>query len=259
MKRKYYYMINENDIIFFFFNMKQRISFPSFSTKKDEKAQNPSKVILKFLKDNSEWTSIGSMIGTISDSKIVCKKSKGPQKFILYQQNRDNSFAFPLIEAASLFFSRKLIILSLSPENNIFAPSAHFISHALFKNNVTFHELKMYSLFNRFSASSRKPIEIESMEKKKEIKKSGFSELLQDSIGNGPKESSFEFTDVFPITQLIKIPSDHKTPDNFAISFSGIRPNSQLKNRYTCIPINFKCLVSVQNGPKINPLVSNFA
>ncbi|OHT11581.1 hypothetical protein TRFO_18949 [Tritrichomonas foetus] len=245
--------------------MKKIPFFPKFSTKKDSKANDPSNQIILYLKENSKWISKGAMVGTKSESDVFIKKSKGPQKFILFHQNNDNSFIFPLIDAVSQFFCRKMIILSLSKENNIISPSAHFWVFKLHQVSIDFEKLKLYSIFPRLSASSRKEIQQpEKSQNSQDIKKNleenvskhiikGYSQMLQDSQNFGPKESmTFDFTQVFPITQLVKIPDDHKTPKNFAFSIKGVNSLKPLRNNYTCVPVNLKCLISVSNARVLN-------
>lgn len=235
--------------------------FPSYSTQKDSNNEEFWVQKIKFLKSNSQWISKGSSIGTIIDSQVFVQKTKGPQKFILFQQNKDNSFVFPLIEAVSLLFSKKMIILSLSKERNIFAPSVHFILEYLIRTqNISFNEIKLYSLFSRLSASSRKDASEPSKEKEiVECKKIGYSEMIQNERENGPKCSSgFHFTDPFPISQLIKLPSNYRLPEDFAFSLPNIKSKKPLTNKFVCLPVNLCSLVSVYNAPEMNFSALNF-
>ncbi|OHS98210.1 hypothetical protein TRFO_35447 [Tritrichomonas foetus] len=249
--------------------MKKKTFFPKFSTKKDAKADDPSKQIILYLKENSQWISKNAMIGSrFGNSDVFIKKSKGPQKFILFRQNNDNSFEFPLIDAVSQFFCRKMIILSLSKENNIISPSAHFWICKLYQENINFEKLKLYSIFPRLAASSRKEVQpSEISQNSPDIHKSfdekrnnninkGYSQMLQKSKNFGPKEyETFNFTQFFPITQLVKIPDDHKTPKNFAFSIKGVNSTKTLKNDYSCVPVNLKCLISVSNAKVMNTYI----
>lgn len=235
--------------------------YPNYSTQKVSSNEDFWIQKIKFLKSNSQWVSKGASVGTLIDTEIFVKKTKGIQKFILFQQNKDNSFLFPLIEAASLLFSKKLIILSLSRDGNIFAPSGHFIIDYLIRTQkITFKEIKLYFLLSRLSASSRKPSDQPENEKNIiECKKIGYSEMIQNERENGPKSSStFHFTDAFPITQLLKIPSNYRFPENFAFSLPSIKSKKPLSNKYSCVPVNLCCLVSVSDPPQMNYSSLNF-
>lgn len=235
--------------------------YPSYSTQKDSTNDDFWIQKIKFLKSNSKWITKGASIGTLIDSEIFVQKTKGPQKYILFQQNKDNSFLFPLIEAVSLLFSKKMIILSLSKEGNIFSPSAHFILEYMIRNQkISFNEIKLYSLLTRLSSSSRKEVnEPEKVKNTGECEKIGYSEMIQDERDNGPKcSSNFHFTNAFPITQLIKVPSNYRLPENFAFSLPDIESKKPLNNKFVCLPVNLCCLVSVYDPPEINYTALNF-
>ena len=233
----------------------KRHFFPTYSTKKDATDDTAWIQITKFLKDNSHWQANSAMIATIVDNGMYVKKTKGPQKFIFFRQNQDGSFVFPFIEASALLFSKKLITLSLSKENNIFSPSAHFLVNYLINNcTIPFNDIKLYSFFSRIGATSRKPKEIKHNKISTERFNTGYAALIKQQQNHSPQMSTdFKFTDVFPISQLVKIPSDRKMPEDFAFSLSSIQPNSDLQNEFVCVPFTLQCMISVQDIPEYNP------
>ena len=131
--------------------------FPSYSTQKVSTNDDFWIQKIKFLRSNFQWVSKGASVGTLVNSEVFVQKTKGPQKFILFQQNKDNSFLFPLIEAVSLLFSKKMVILSLSKEGNIFTPSAHFfINHLIKTENISFDEIKLYPKKSKIQQNVKK-------------------------------------------------------------------------------------------------------
>jgi hypothetical protein len=80
----------------------------------------------RFLKGNEAWYARGAMVGCFDDDgRTRVGNCKGSQNFIDYRQSPQNAFSFGVLEALSLFFAKRLVIVAKDRGGGIRALSGH--------------------------------------------------------------------------------------------------------------------------------------
>lgn len=234
---------------------------PRYQRKKDGVERESVAELVAFLQRNSEWTASSAMCGRLDCDtlQIHVDKPRGSSKYIDYAQTRDNAFTFPIVEGISLFFSKRLVILCLDSDNKPYIPSGHFLVNLALERGIPFRTICAYSLLSRFASTKRKFAKTQTSECDVEPpKENTFAFEANRLKAIGPKvKSDFKITDVFPVTNYIKIPLTNGKTVQTSVSFEGLEAKQDYDSNINRV-YSRQSIISVKDPPLLNKYILQF-
>jgi hypothetical protein len=228
------------------------VKLPTASTTRSCDGRRILAELSDFLKGNETWHSRNAMVGVLGDDLLVhVTHCRGTMKFIEYNQFRDNTFTFPLMEVVALVFSRRLVVV-MTDSRGAFSPlSGHFLMHLAISRGFPARSIFLYCMFSRFAASSRRPREIPKKVEPPKPQEIGFFAMVSAAAEFGPRKADDCLESLYPPTHLIRAPANHGIPESAVLSIRcGRRIVADDAARIS--PVSFRCVVQVKPGPRIN-------
>lgn len=244
-----------------------KVSLPKQQRRRDIDTSLSMKEMEDFLKANSVWPVKAAMLAYFDENSLCAPRLKGIQNFLSFQQNRRNVFWFSFNEAASLMFSRRLVVFSLS-ENQLFQLSAHQFLNELFIRNASLNDIEKYCIFTRIGASSRKVISIPKEESPIHILKPtppqnsrAYSEILKSKMNLIPQYQDKDISTIKPPTLRAKIPQNTGFPENVCLSIGPFNSDSIISeiDAPLLYPLSYTTVIRLSKPPTINSSINNLS
>lgn len=222
-----------------------------FQRRRDGKHSESLQELISYIDKCSKWKVFSNNIGYLDkdEKTIIVYKIKGQRCYMQFSQTPDNRFYFSFLEAQSLMFANRLIILSTNSDGNIDLVTPHRYLNYAFSKGISFDSCKKYNIFSRIGASKAKiqPITSNTPEEKP---KSGFRAKMEKFRQVKNIKCSYP-KGMFPQLEYVKFPQGHGLPDFGFISVND-ESNYDMPEVPTIVPISLKYLVQVNPSPGLN-------